>query len=94
MQQVALPGEVLRQGDGTCFGFCTGEDTSKRNQELGKLPDTEQLASGLDGVGSLGSHKQDGLVSSHPGCEDQVTGQQHTYMKNKINKYKANILQA
>lgn len=80
MQQVALSGKVLGQGDGTRFGFCTGEDTSERNQELGELPDTQQLASGLNGVGSLGSHKQDGLVSVHPGRENQVTSEQHTYV--------------
>lgn len=86
MQQVALPGKVLRQGDGTRFRFCTGEDASERNQELGKLPDTQQLASGLNGVGSLGSHKKDGLVSAHPGRENQVTSEQHTYTMKDLNK--------
>lgn len=82
---MALPGEVLGQGDSTRLGFCTGEDVSERNEELGKLPDTQELASGLDGVGSLGSHKQDGLVRAHPARENQVTSQQHTYtVKTKI----------
>ncbi|TNN79708.1 hypothetical protein EYF80_010082 [Liparis tanakae] len=69
VQQVALADEVLRQGDGTRLGFCTGEDAPEGNQELGELPDAQQLASGLDGVGPLGSYEQDGLVGAHPGPE-------------------------
>lgn len=94
---MALPGEVLGQGDSTRLGFCTGEDVSEGNKELSKLPDTQELASGLDGVGSLGSHKQDGLVRAHPARENQITSQQHTYTirtKTQIKKKKTHILQA
>lgn len=81
MQQMSLPGEILQQGDSTRLGLCTGEDISERNQELGKLPDTEELASSLNGVWSFGPHKEDCLVSTHPAGENQVTSQQHTYMR-------------
>lgn len=89
---MSLPGEVLGQGDSTRLGFCTGEDVSERNKELSKLPDTQELASGLDGVGSLGSHKQDGLVRAHPARENQIASQQHTYtMKTKHKLKKKHI---
>lgn len=91
MQQVVLPGKVLGQGDSTCFWFCTGEDTSERDQELSKLPNTQQLPSGLNRVGSLGSHKQDGLVSAHPGRENQVTSEQHTYVMRNLKKHTKEI---
>lgn len=77
VQQMSLPGEVLRQSDGAGFGFCAGENAPQGNQELGKLPHAQQLASGLDRVGSLCSHKQDSLVCVHPGGKDQVTRQEH-----------------
>ena len=75
VQQVALASQVLGQRNSVGSGFCAGEHVPQRNQELGELPDTQQLASGLDGVGPLGSDKQDGLVRTHTRGEHQITRQ-------------------
>lgn len=67
VEQVPLAGQVLGQGDRVCRGLAAREDVTERDQELGELPDTQQLPPGLDGVGPFGSDKQNRLVSTHSG---------------------------
>lgn len=67
VEQVPLAGQVLGQGDCVCLGLAAREDVAEGDQELGELPDAQQLPPCLDGIGPFGSDKQNCLVSTHSG---------------------------